>query len=155
MKSEIVEYAVSRNFKLSIMMIIWLNHHHQCFLPEGRSFIPSARNLGCSSTKGRSSSANSGIADKSKKPTLLQCTIFNINFFNHSTGYPPYCICWHSTTYFVYPSNCVPEHDASLCTNCLSSLNWMCTFCIQFDNLQNLFIYDKITTKKYGILIML
>ena len=49
-------------------------------------------------------------------------------------------------------SHCVPKTEASLCTNCLSSLKWMCTFYIQFNNLQNLFIYDKITTKKYGIL---
>ena len=51
---------------------------------------------------------------------------------------------------FFYPSNCVPEHDVSLCTNCLCTLKWMCTLYIQFNNLQNLFIYDKITTKKYG-----
>ena len=29
----------------------------------------------------------------------------------------------------------------------------MCTFHIQFNNLQNLFICDKITTKEYGTLI--
>ena len=49
------------------------------------------------------------------------------------------------------------EHKAfvSLCTNFLCSLKWMCTFSIQFNNLQNLFIYDKITTEKYSTLIML
>ena len=46
-----------------------------------------------------------------------------------------------SRYFFVYPFNCVPEHDVSLCTNCLCSLKWMCTFYIQFNNLPNLFIY--------------
>ena len=40
-----------------------------------------------------------------------------------------------------------------MCTNCLCSLKWMCTFYIQLNNFQHLFIkyYDKITTKNMHI----
>ena len=86
----------------------------------------------------------------------LHCynALFLILFFStiHRLATVLHLLTFHDT--FCLSSNCVPEY-VSLCTNCLCSLKWMCSFYIQFNNLQNLFIYDKITTKKYSILIML
>ena len=62
--------------------MICFNHHHSV-LPKGSSFTASVRNQGCSSTEGRSSTANSGT----KAAVLLginRCGSFPLLFAPHS-----------------------------------------------------------------------